>query len=294
MNGNGNANGHSNVTEGDELDRYLTRNVLDQFLLKDNVVVITGGGRGIGLALAFAVAEAGGLVAIVDALPEPHEHYTKLLKISPKSKFYQSDVTDFNRLKGTFDNIVADFGRIDGLVTAAGVCFDNRFLDKTPDSVVRTFSINVFGTFFATQLAVAQMVRQPRKPNASGAGSIVMIASVAAHQSSNHQFTSDYCSSKGAVVSLKSQLAVELSKDGIRVNCISPGYINTDTLVNYGKLHPKVAEVAVTEPPFHRMGDRSELKGAAVYLLSEASSYTSGSEMLVTGALHVGRYWDGS
>ncbi len=71
-------------------DAYLTEHVLDQFLLKDQVVVITGGGRGIGLALAFAVAEAGGHIAIIDALPEPHEHYHQLLKISPKSKFYQS------------------------------------------------------------------------------------------------------------------------------------------------------------------------------------------------------------
>ncbi len=179
-------------------------------------------------------------------------------------------------------------------VTAAGVAMDKPFLEKTPESVVRTFSINVFGTFYATQLAVKQMVSQPRRPDASGAGSVVMIASVAAHQSSNHQFTSDYCSSKGAVVSLKSQLAVELAKDAVRVNCISPGYIMTDTLLNFAKARPEIAEVCVTEPPAHRMGNKSELKGAVVYLLSEASSYMSGSEMLVTGALHVGRYWNGS
>ena len=68
----------------------------------------------------------------------------------------------------------------------------------------------------------------------------------------------------------------------------------TDTLLNYAKLRPEIAEVAVTEPPAHRMGNRSELKGAAVYLLSEAGSYTNGLDMLVTGALHVGRYWNGT
>lgn len=172
---------------------------------------------------------------------------------------------------------------------------DKPFLEKTPEGLQRTFSVNVFGTFYATQLAVRQMTtQQPRRPGASGAGSVVMIASVAAHQSSNHQFTSDYCSSKGAVVSLKNQLAVELAKDDIRVNCISPGYIATETLLRFAQARPEIAEVCMTEPPAHRMGNRGELKGAVVYLLSEASSYMSGSEMLITGALHVGRYWNGS
>jgi sorbose reductase len=96
-------------------DTYLTSNVFDLFSLKNHVVVITGGARGIGIALAFAVAEAGGLVAIVDALEKPHEHYEKLQEICAKAMFYQSDVTDYGKLKETFDHVVADFGRIDGM-----------------------------------------------------------------------------------------------------------------------------------------------------------------------------------
>lgn len=96
-------------------DTYLTSNVFDLFSLKNHVVVITGGARGIGIALAFAVAEAGGFVAIVDALEKPHEHYEKLKGICAKVKFYRSDVTDHGRLKKTFDDVVTDFGRIDGM-----------------------------------------------------------------------------------------------------------------------------------------------------------------------------------
>lgn len=105
----------ASVTPQVSNDTYLTSNVFDLFSLKDHVVVITGGARGIGIALAFAVAEAGGLVAIVDALEKPHEHYKKLQEICAKTKFYQSDVTDYGKLKNTFDEVVVDFGRIDGM-----------------------------------------------------------------------------------------------------------------------------------------------------------------------------------
>lgn len=96
-------------------DTYLTSNVFDLFSLKGHVVVITGGARGIGLALAFAVAEAGGQVAILDAQEKPHEHYEKLKDICAKAEYYRSDVTDYETLKASFDQIVADFGRIDGM-----------------------------------------------------------------------------------------------------------------------------------------------------------------------------------
>jgi len=108
-------------------------------------------------------------------------------------------------------------------ITAAGICPDEPFLKRDPKSVARTFDINVNGTYYAAQLAAAQMVKQePTEFNARG-GSIVLIASIAAHVASKGQTTSDYCASKGAVVSLAKALGVELAAFGIRVNSISPG-----------------------------------------------------------------------
>lgn len=108
-------------------------------------------------------------------------------------------------------------------ITAAGICPDQPFLERKPEDVARCFSINTLGTYYTAQLTARQIVRQDEglaKPNG---GSMVFIASIAARWSSKDQFISDYCASKGAVVSLASQLGCELAGQGIRVNSISPG-----------------------------------------------------------------------
>jgi NAD(P)-dependent dehydrogenase (short-subunit alcohol dehydrogenase family) len=181
-------------------------------------------------------------------------------------------------------------------ITAAGICPDQPFLDRVPTSVKRTFEINVLGTYYAVQLAVRQMTSQKPIPSARAtlspspaAGSVVLIASIAAHQASRLQYTSDYCASKGAVLALCRQLSVELATVGVRVNCISPGYVMTDMTLDISATRPGLAETFVSEPPMKRMADRSELKGAAVYLLSAASSYMTGGELLITGGMHAGR-----
>lgn len=108
-------------------------------------------------------------------------------------------------------------------ITAAGICPDEPFIEREASSVARCMNINVLGTYYAAQLAAAQMGRQePTKQNPRG-GSIVFIASIAAYVASKGQTTSDYCASKGAVVSLAKALGVELAMQGIRVNSISPG-----------------------------------------------------------------------
>lgn len=110
-------------------------------------------------------------------------------------------------------------------ITAAGVCPDQSFLDRDPKDVERTIKINVLGTYYATQLAARQMVKQGRRSSemTASAGSVVHIASVSAHERPAHQCTSDYSASKGAVLGLTKELGAELGAVGIRVNSISPG-----------------------------------------------------------------------
>ncbi|OAA63462.1 NAD(P)-binding domain protein [Niveomyces insectorum RCEF 264] len=271
-------------------DKYLSRTVQDLISLKGRTIVITGGGRGLGLAFAFAIAEAGGNVAILDLADKPHEHFQKLQQeFDVKAKLYKADVTDYAGLQKAFDEIVKDFGRIDGLITAAGICPDEPFLKRAPESVARCININVLGTYYAAQLAAAQMAKQePTDFNARG-GSMIFIGSVAAHAASKGQTTSDYCASKGAVVALARGLAVELAPMGIRVNSISPGYMLTDLTIELCDRMPWLAEIMTTEPPMRRIGDRIDLKVPVVYLLSDASAYHTGDDLKITGGIHAGR-----
>ncbi|KAI1102684.1 short chain dehydrogenase, partial [Jackrogersella minutella] len=274
-------------------DNYLRHSVQDLLSLKGRTIVITGGARGLGLAFALAVAEVGGNVAVLDLLDTPHDHFYKIQKeFGVKVELYKADVTNYEQLKQTFDKVVEDFGRIDGLVTAAGICIDQSFLERKPESVARSFNINTLGTYYAAQLAAIQMAKQePTDFNPRG-GSIVFIASIAAHVASKGQNTSDYCSSKGAVVALAKALGVELAGKGIRVNSISPGYMVTDMTMDQCNRYPWLGDIMNNEPPMRRMGDRTDLKVPVVYLLSQASAYHTSDDILITGGIHAGRLLD--
>jgi len=139
------------------------------------------------------------------------------------------------------------------------------------------------GTFFSAQLAAKQMRLQ------STAGSIVMIASVASHCAIPSQRLAMYGASKGAVRILCQHLAVELAPYNIRINTVSPGYIATDMTKELGVKYPELLSIFSSASPSKRIGDRRDLKGIVAYLLSDASAYTTGTDVLVTGGLHCGR-----
>lgn len=120
-------------------------------------------------------------------------------------------------------------------------------------------------------------------------GSIVLIASMGGHNVTPGQKTSAYMASKAAIIGLAKALGVELAPYKIRCNSISPSYIETDMVRELAKHDPNLALYSNTIPPLGRIGTRNDLNPAIVYLLSDASSYTTGSDILITGALHAGR-----
>lgn len=187
----------------------------------------------------------------------------------------------------------------DDSVTAAGICFDAAFVDHKWTQVKKVFDVNVsnslpsfnrsltwsqvLGTYFAAQLAARQMSKQGK------GGSIVLIASISAYTVTQSHKLSAYNASKAAVKMLGTALSVELGPEMIRVNSISPGYTETEMLTPYKDEHPERIEIMNTAPPLGRIGNRNDLTPAVIYLLSDASTYTSGTDIQITGALHCGR-----
>ncbi|KIX00873.1 uncharacterized protein Z518_09938 [Rhinocladiella mackenziei CBS 650.93] len=267
----------------DTEELYKTRSIQDLLSLKGRVTVVTGGARGIGLALARGAAELGSDVAVLDVLEKPSEAFFELeSELGVRAKYYRTSVTDVNGLTSSFESVVKDFGRIDNCVTAAGIVHDKPFLETTWDDGARVLEVNVMGTFLSVQLAAKQMRAQKT------GGSIVMIASIAARAALPSQRLSIYGASKGAVKSLCQQLSVELGPLGIRVNSISPGYIATEMTKGLAVTNPELFSVFQSAAPLQRIGDRVDLKAVAG-CLSDAAAYTTGSDILVTGGLHAGQ-----
>ncbi|KIW69205.1 hypothetical protein PV04_05096 [Phialophora macrospora] len=265
-------------------DAFRSRTIQDMMSLKGRVTVVTGGARGIGLALARGAAELGSDIAVLDVLEKPSEAFFDLEKVlGVRARYYRTSVTDPEGLTRSFENVVKDFGQIDNCVTAAGIVHDKPFLDTTWEEGARILEVNVMGTMLSAQLAAKQMRAQ------NTGGSIVMIASVSAGTALQTQRLNIYAASKGAVKSLCVQLSVELAPLGIRVNTVSPGFIATEMTKGLAVTRPELLAV-FKSPPLGRIGDRADLKGVVGYLLSDAAAYTTGTDVLVTGGVHAGLF----
>ncbi|PLB50095.1 short-chain dehydrogenase/reductase SDR [Aspergillus steynii IBT 23096] len=253
--------------------------ILSRILLDGKVTVITGGSRGIGLTLAQTVASLGSDVAILD-VQEPETRIPELEKTyGTRFSFERLDVTSKDSMENVFAKVVQDMGRIDNCITCAGVALDKPFLEHTWDESRRILDINILGSFFAAQLAAKQIIQQ------NTSGSIIMIASIAAHCAIPAQRVSIYGASKAAIKLLGKTLAVELAPYNVRVNTLSPGFIETEMT----KQFVDIQDVLRTTPPMGRIGQVGDLALAVAYLLSDGAAYTTGADVPVTGGLHGGR-----
>ncbi|OQE24140.1 hypothetical protein PENFLA_c010G07087 [Penicillium flavigenum] len=267
----------------ESLQSYKTTSTVDDF---------HSGGDGIGLALVKAVVEFGGHVAVIDYREVPHLDLREIQDLHKKSrvKYFSVDITNEMLVTKAFDGILAEFGRVDGVIACAGICVEKPFVDHTWEEVVRLQMVNSVGLFFTVQLAVKAMLKnQPTSDDFAPKGSVILIGSIATESGVESQGLTAYSASKGAANGLLHGLAVELAPKGIRVNMISPGHTITDMSVSQFTNRPELATIMRNAVPMGRMGDRRDLKGAAVYFLSDASLYTTGSNLVISGGLHAGR-----
>lgn len=254
------------------------------FDLSGKVSAVTGGVRGIGLAAAQGLAEAGSDVALIynsASADLVKEVATKLAnKTRVKVRTYQSDVRNKADITRVIELIADDFGRLDIVVPNSGVALYSPAEDFDEQAYRNTLGVNLDGAFFTAQ-AAANVFKRLVKEKKIRQGKIIFTASVSSIIVNYPQKQAPYNASKAGVVQLAKCLAVEWA-DFARVNCLSPGYIETDLL----STHPKEwRDRWFSMIPSERLCQTYELKGTYVYLASDASSYMTGAELVVDGAV---------
>ncbi|MFJ6326213.1 MULTISPECIES: SDR family oxidoreductase [unclassified Rhizobium] len=243
------------------------------------VLLVTGGSRGIGAAICLAAAQHGWAVAVnYTSNREAAEAVVgTILDAGGEAIAVAGDVGKPDDIKSIFAKVDAYFGRIDGLVNNAGVVDVIQRLDEmTPERLDRMFRINISGTM----LAAAEAVRRMSTRHGGKGGVIVNLSSVAATLGAGGQYV-DYAASKGAIDTFTVGLAREVAAEGIRVNAVRPGIIDTDIHATAGS--PDRARDIAPQLPMKRAGTPDEVADAVLYLLSPHASYITGALLDVSG-----------
>lgn len=244
------------------------------FSLKGKTAVVTGAARGLGKEIALAFAKNGAALVVSD-IQYPEDTAGAVQETGARCMAVQADITDENQVKTLAQRAVSEYGRVDMLVNNAGVSqlshTATEDLSKTEwDTII---GINLTGTFLCCKHFGKGMI-------AAGGGSIVNIATTAGITGVPR--APAYCASKAGVVLLTKSLALEWARYHIRVNAVAPHYLETP-LTEELRASEKVYARLANQIPMKRFGKPSEIIGAVLYLASQASSYTTGSVMVVDG-----------
>ena len=243
------------------------------------IVLITGASRGIGAATALLAASAGYAVAVnYTANSLAADEVVRQIRASGgQAMAVRADVANEADVMAMFDKIDAKFGRLTALVNNAGVVDDVCRVDAiTTTRLQRMFEVNVFGSFICAREAVRRM----STVHGGTGGSIVNVSSAAARLGSPGQYV-DYAAAKGAIDTFTVGLAREVAAEGIRVNAVRPGIIDTDIHASGGQ--PDKARLQGPSAPMQRAGTSEEVAEAIVWLMSNKASYTTGVLLDVAG-----------
>ena len=241
--------------------------------LTNHVILITGANRGQGKAIAEHLASLGAIVGVGARNYEDAKEVTN--EIGENHAFpVQLDVTKQSDWTSAVDMIVNKFNRIDGLVNNAGFLIRKPFMEITMEDYEQLISVNHLGVFMGMQAVIPQMEKQQK-------GSIVNNVSISAFAPISN--SSAYAAAKASVVAMSKSAAIELGPKGIRVNMVHPGGIETE-MATQGKGVPDYYDSV----PLGRIGQPNEIARAVAFLVSDESSYCTGTEIVVDGGMTLG------
>jgi 2-hydroxycyclohexanecarboxyl-CoA dehydrogenase len=248
--------------------------------LTGKTALVTGGGRGIGRAIALGLARQGAQVAVLDILKDHAERVAREVEaLGVKALALGADLTRRTQVTRAVDDVIAQWGQLDIVVNNAGWDRMELFLDSEEETWDRIIAVNFKAALYVLKVALPHMIRQ-------GGGRVINIASDAGRVGSTGEAV--YAGAKGAVIAFSKTLAREVARDGITVNVVCPGLTQTPLLQGIRDQSPKTAKVieAVTRAiPLGRVGAPEDVAEAVAFLASPGAGYITGQTLSVSGGL---------
>lgn len=247
------------------------------FDLTDRTILVTGGGSGLGFAIAKAVTLAGAKVIITGRREEVLR--SACAELGEKAVYRVSDLSQMDQLPSLVDEIEASVGPLDVLVNNAGINLKKDILEVTDEEFGNIVQVNQAAVFALTREVARKMVARKK-------GNIILISSMAAKYGIPKVIA--YTAAKSAIEGMTRSLAVDLSPRGIRVNCIAPGFIETPMSAKALNNDPERKNKVLSRTPMGFLGKPEDIGLAAVYLASDASKYVTGAILPVDGGNSIG------
>lgn len=249
---------------------------LNPFDLTGRVAIVTGGARGIGREIARTLARAGADIAIAEIETESIDDCVDEIRaIGRRAMAIPTDVRQSSSVDTMVQQVMEKWGHIDILVNNAGIARNTPAEDTPDDEWLQIVDVNLNGVFWCCRAAGRHMLER-------GGGVIVNIASMSGQVVNKPQPQAAYNASKAAVVMLTKSLAAEWAGRGLRVNCVSPGYIGTE-MTKMGMNNADWKRTWLEMTPMGRVGEPSEIANAVWYLASDAASFATGTNLIVDG-----------
>ena len=248
-------------------------------MLKGKVAIVTGGGRGIGRAIALAFAREGAIVVVNDIDQAADDTAKEITSMGSQALAVKANVSNSEEVNKMIETVAGKFGRIDILVNNAGISMARPSEDLTEEEYDRVLDVNLKGVFLCSQAVGRVMIKQK-------SGRIINISST--NGLFGQKARAAYDASKGGVVAITRSLAVEWAKNGVIVNSIAPGWVRTEMFAHLerrGIYDQKAQRAMIREIPMKRLGDPTDIANTAIFLASDLCSYITGQIIVVDGGL---------